>query len=122
MDIKRARITSAFVLLGASLLFYMTSTVEAQDNFLDLFSDGQDEEGGVLTILENLTKTIRTVMLPLLTLVVFWAGYTMASARGNETEYTKGKKILLQALIGTAIISVAPLLVQIAREFKNALP
>ena len=122
MDIKRARITSAFVLLGASLLFYMTSTVEAQDNFLDLLSDGQDEEGGVLTILENLTKTIRTVMLPLITMVVFWAGYTMASARGNETEYTKGKKILLQALIGTAIISVAPLLVQIAREFKNALP
>lgn len=92
--------------------------VLAQGSFEDNFSGGATD---VFTILENLTKTMRTILLPLLTLTVFWAGYTMATAQGNEQQYSTGKKILINALIGTAVVSVAPLLVQVAREFREAL-
>lgn len=117
----RAHISALLFFTITGVFFYKTNIVLAQNSFLDLFSPEQGEEGGVLSILENLTKTFRTIVLPLLTLVVFWAGYTMATAQGNEQQYTLGKKILLRALIGTAIVSVAPLLVNIAQEFKDAL-
>ena len=101
--------------LGASFSF-------AQNNsFKDLFSPEQSGDMGVLDILTNLTRVVRIVFLPIMTLAVFWAGYTMATAKGSETQYTAGKKILFQAFVGTAIIVAAELLVQIAREFQRQL-
>lgn len=106
------------LLLLMLLLSIFPVLASAQGSFKDNFTgDAQD----VFTILENLTITIRTILLPLLALTVFWAGYTMATAQGNEQQYTTGKKILINALIGTAIVSIAPLLVNIAQEFKDAL-
>ncbi len=112
-------------LLAFAIAFLLLTTnsgvVFAQGGFKDLFSPEQGEEMGVLDILSKLTVTIRTIFLPLLTLVVFWAGFTMATAKGNEAQYTQGKRILFQALIGTAIIVAAEQLVQIAREFQRRL-
>jgi hypothetical protein len=117
---------TVITLLGFALaVFVLTAgagVASAQNSsFGDLFSPEQGEEMGVLAVLRSLTVAIRTILLPLLTLAVFWAGFTMSTARGNEQQYTKGKKILFQALIGAAVVSVAPLLVDIAEQFKEAL-
>jgi hypothetical protein len=79
-----------------------------------------------ITLKNPLTTTDATVVLgrinlfllaiaaPICGIMVVWGGFQMITARGNPEEFSKGKKTLLYAAVGFAVVifasSVVPLI------------
>jgi len=62
-------------------------------------------EGATIeTLLVRIIDFVVAISIPILTIVFIYAAFIMLTAGGKEDKYTQGRKILLYAVIGFAII------------------
>ena len=110
---KRKKIATIFisVFFVAVFLFFAAPIVFAQDanpNAIDLgITYGQQTGLGTDDIRLIIARIIRAVLglLGIISLsLILYAGYTIMTAMGNEEKVAQGKKILINTVIGLAII------------------
>lgn len=74
---------------------------------------GQGAGGNLpIMILGNIVRILRTVLNPILAVVIVLAGIYMVYAQGKPENYEKGKNILQWAILGAIIVNLANALVQ----------
>lgn len=66
------------------------------------------------TVLDNVNLFLLAIAAPITGIMVVWGGFQMITAAGNPEKFSSGKKTLLYAAIGFAIVifasSVVPLI------------
>ena len=67
----------------------------------------------IATLLSRVTDFLVLIAVPLLTLAILYAAFQMITARGNEEQFKLGKKVLLYAVIGFAILLVSEGLIKL---------
>lgn len=74
-------------------------------------------------IIKKLTEILRTLAIPLGTVMIIIGGIQYMTAGGNEERANKAKKTLLYTVIGVAIVLAADFLVGIVQDIlKNVNP
>jgi hypothetical protein len=109
-------IVCSIILIGASL------TAKAQ---LVKIPDPLNCDGDcdLVGIIKKLTEILRTLAIPLGTVMIIIGGIQYMTAGGNEERANKAKKTLLYTVIGVAIVLAADFLVGIVQEIlKSANP
>jgi len=113
---KRKLLLTALFLLGMSLPIL----VQAQGGFLSGISPGCYSSGvcdfcDIGKVITNIFKFLRNdIALPLAILMVIYGGIMMIFSSGSPARVTSGKKILMSAIIGFAIVFGASLIINTA--------
>jgi len=71
-------------------------------------------------LITNIIDFIFTISIPLLAIVVIWAGFTMITSGGKPENFKKGQNILLYAAIGFGIILLSKGVSLIVSDILNA--
>ncbi|MEK7612002.1 MAG: hypothetical protein AAB407_01550 [Patescibacteria group bacterium] len=66
----------------------------------------------------------KVIVLPLAVLMIIWGGFKIIMARGNSSEFAKGRQIITTALIGVAIVFGAGIIVSLVWSLlsNNSVP
>lgn len=107
------------VLLAAVCFLFLGLPVSAQTaSPSDTFGVGEVERSIALSgadirlIVANIIRAVLGLLGLLTVILMLYAGYTIMTAGGNEEKVTEGKKIMMNAVIGLAIILSAFTIVQ----------
>ncbi len=92
---------------SSSFVFSIPNPVRSFDNLPDL----------IVALLE----IVRIIATPIVAVMIIYAGYLFATARGNETKITKAKETLLYVVIGAIIILGAKVIADAIQGTVNSL-
>ncbi len=92
-----------------------TSTSTGLDIQVKLNNPLNDSIKSIPDLIVKILKIVRTIAIPIVVLLIIWAGFKFVWARGNPTELTKAREALMWTLIGAAILLGATLLVEIIK-------
>jgi len=121
---KKILLIIASVLLISSLVINRT-TAEGDGSSTSSATFGVAFENplnadNVWELINNLIDFIYTISIPLLVIVVLWAGFTMITSGGKPENFKKGQNILLYAAIGFGIILLSKGVAYIVSDILNA--
>jgi hypothetical protein len=74
----------------------------------------------IFDLITNIIDFIYTISIPLLAIVVLWAGFTMITSGGKPEKFKQGQNILLYAAIGFGIILLSKGVSLIVSDILNA--
>ena len=72
--------------------------------------------GDVECIGEAIINGLFIIAIPLVSIMVLWGGFQILTAGGDPTKFTNGKKTLIYAVVGFAVVLVAQGVVFIIKE------
>jgi len=115
---KKILLIANLVLL-INFLVIIRASAENGENFKITFENPLNADN-IWDLINNLIDLIYTISIPLLVIVVLWAGFTMITAGGKAENFKKGQNILLYAAIGFAIILLSKGVSLIISNILNA--
>lgn len=115
---KKILLIANLVLL-INFLVIIRASAENVENFKITFENPLNADN-IWDLINNLIDLIYTISIPLLVIVVLWAGFTMITAGGKAENFKKGQNILLYAAIGFAIILLSKGVSLIISDILNA--
>lgn len=68
-------------------------------------------------VIKAITNLLKTIAIPIGVAMVVWGGIQVMTASGSEERATKGKKTIMWAVIGVAIVVGMDLIVGLIKEF-----
>ena len=105
------------LILLVSLLALAQTNVQGADG---VTFENPLKADNIWDLINNLIDFIYTISIPLLVIVVLWAGFTMITAGGKPENFKRGQNILLYAAIGFAIILLSKGIALIVTDILNA--
>jgi hypothetical protein len=113
-------IVSLILLVSFLIIIQATAEDNGSTTPLEVTFDNPVNATSVQELINNLIDFIYTISIPLLVIVVLWAGFTMITAGGKAENFKKGQNILLYAAIGFAIILLSKGVSLIISDLLNA--
>ena len=108
-----------FLIIGLVLLIGIRSIALATTTATTTFENPLDVDD-IWELINSIIDFIYNISIPLLAIVVLWAGFTMITAGGKPENFKKGQNILLYAVIGFGIILLSKGVAYIVSEILNA--
>lgn len=75
---------------------------------------------GFLQVAEKIADLLTTIAIPIVGIMVVVGGFQIMTAGGDPEKYKTGKKTILYAAIGFAVVLLAESVVTIINDFVNA--
>ena len=73
----------------------------------------------ITVVLGNINLFLIAIATPICGIMVVWGGFQMITARGNPEKFSEGKKTLLYAAVGFAVIVLAGGAAQLIKSVLN---
>ena len=70
-------------------------------------------------IILGIADILYLIALPFLGIIIIWAGFRIASSKGNEEQLTQAKKFLYWSIVGSIIIIGAKAIAEIAFSISS---
>lgn len=71
-------------------------------------------------LLDNITRFLQIVVIPLAGLMIIWAAFQILTASGDPAKFATGKKTIVYALIGLGVVILAGEIVDIITGLLGA--
>lgn len=108
-----------FLIIGLILLIGIRSIALATTTATTTFENPLNVDD-IWELINSIIDFIYNISIPLLAIVVLWAGFTMITSGGKPENFKKGQNILLYAAIGFGIILLSKGVAYIVSEILNA--
>lgn len=92
------------------------------DNVFDLEADNPLKTTSVVDLLNRILRSLTFVAVPIAVLMIIIGAFQIMSAGGDPEKFSTGKKTILYAAIGFAVLLTARLLIDISAELLGAKP
>ncbi|PIR59497.1 MAG: hypothetical protein COU68_05260 [Candidatus Pacebacteria bacterium CG10_big_fil_rev_8_21_14_0_10_45_6] len=70
----------------------------------------------LIDLIQSIAELIMYIALPFLAIAIIWAGYRIVAARGNDSELSAARAMLLWSIIGAIVVIAAPTLTEIITD------
>jgi len=108
-----------FLIIGLVLLIGIRSIALATTTATTTFENPLDVDD-IWELINSIIDFIYNISIPLLAIVVLWAGFTMITSGGKPEKFKQGQNILLYAAIGFGIILLSKGVSLIVSDILNA--
>jgi len=82
--------------------------------------DNPLKQGDIPGIISAVTGLLRNIAIPLGIVILVWGGIQIMTAGGSEEKVTQGKKTIMWAVIGVAIVILVDFIVGFVKEILGA--
>ena len=105
-QISKGKMSIIYALIGLLLTKSAQIIVSFVINKFNIMSVGPEDDI-VIFVMKQLVDAMKTAFNAVFAVMLIYAGYRMAFARGNADEFNKSKNVLIWAIIGAIIVNLA---------------
>lgn len=104
----------AILILAAPIFVSAQGEGECPEGYVCF--DNPLKQGDIPSIIEAVTNLLADIAIPLGIIILVWGGIQIMTAAGSEEKVTQGKKTILWAVVGVAIVLLVKFIVGFVKE------